>query len=180
MQKLIEQSQNYSLDPTKPPGWHVGASLTFDEDYGVIHDLLVHVLGVQKPRLDVSCLLEAADWHNPLSVSSFVLEGVFADIHAVPCKGLEFTRIGARIIGYNSIRVVNSALAMSKAYGFGLFGQMHIDVPGRTLPLELDFDLSKLGNAFHLAASLKVDWDHAFGVPNLTVSSHLARDASKY
>ncbi|KAI0258477.1 hypothetical protein BC834DRAFT_847332 [Gloeopeniophorella convolvens] len=165
----LEDVQNYSLDHTKPPGWHIGASLTFDQNYGAVHDLLVHILGVENPRLDISCLLGAADWHKPLSISSFVLEGVFADIHSVPCKGLAFTRVGVRIIGYNALAFVNGVMEMRNTYGFGVFGQLHIDVPGRTIPLELDFDVSQVGIIFQLFASLKADWEHAFGVPNLTL-----------
>ncbi|KAG5651476.1 hypothetical protein H0H81_008507 [Sphagnurus paluster] len=169
LQNVHVTYQNYSLDPTKPPGWCIGASMTFDQEYCIVHDLLGHVLGVENPRLDITCRLSAADWHKPLAVSSFVLEGVFADIHSVPCKGVAFTRVGVRLLGYNALMHHNGTMKMKKAYGFGVFGQLHLDVPGRTIPLELDFDMTQAGGLFQLYASLKADWDHAFGVPNLTL-----------
>lgn len=163
--------QNYSLDRSRAVGWHIGASITFDKSYGAIHDTLEYFIGINDPRLNISCNLGMGqDWHKLPSVSSFALEGVFSSMCVRPCDTLTFARIGARITGHNALEPLPMGTFMiKKVHGFGIFGKMHVAVPGRTIPLEMDFDVVQTGATFALSASLGLNWDNAFGIPNLTL-----------
>ncbi|KAG8697338.1 hypothetical protein FRC11_000097, partial [Ceratobasidium sp. 423] len=49
-------------------------------------------------------------------------------------------------------------------YGFGIFGQLNVEVPGSVTPLEFDFDLSEFGGLIQIVAQLNGDiWENAFG-----------------
>ncbi|QRW13457.1 hypothetical protein RhiLY_12456 [Ceratobasidium sp. AG-Ba] len=142
--------QNYSVDRTKAPGWHIGATIDFDK----------------------SCDLNTThDWHAPLTIPSFAIEGVFTETLIRPCTGLTLNRIGARIIGYDAFKLgPMGALKSEKAYSFGAFGRLNMNVPSRVVPLDFDFEVRQAHDSYILSAHLAHPWDHAFGIPSLILN----------
>jgi hypothetical protein len=111
-------------------------------------------------------------WNSPLSLRSFTLDGVFAGISINPCNGLTMTSIGVELFGFHATKYApDGSLTSSMDYGFGIFGTMHVDVPGSVTPIELGFEIRESGGDVSLSADMKTDWTDALGIKNLTVSS---------
>ncbi|KAJ7785143.1 hypothetical protein DFH07DRAFT_934976 [Mycena maculata] len=163
--------KNKLMNRKRQIGFNFDADIVFDESYGQVHDVLVRFLGVPDPRLHLHCGLGTGqDWHRPLWISSFVLEGVFPTIHASPWNGVVFTRIGARLIGFHVLRYSeDGSMKTAKEFGYSVFGKMHLTVPGSSTPLDLDFDISEVSGMVSLTATLDFDWEHAFGIKQLTL-----------
>ncbi|KZS92230.1 hypothetical protein SISNIDRAFT_455988 [Sistotremastrum niveocremeum HHB9708] len=161
--------QNLQLDKSKDVGLTVEADIIFDQSYGKIHDVLSKFLGVADPTLHVKCTFGIGqDWHKPLRMSSFALEGVFPNIQASPFSGITFTSIGARLIGFHCVSY-SSKKGSSKAYGYSLFGSMHLDIPNSAVPLALSYDISEMSDILTLSAEIDSPWENAFGVKSLTI-----------
>lgn len=111
-------------------------------------------------------------------MSGFCLEGV---LNFIPEQGSKLTgielgpdiklsQIGVRLLGVSSQELGLQA-KQKMAYGFGLFGTIHIAVSGSTVPLELDFEVTEMGDLVQIKAGLSgVIWQNAFG-SGLTVCS---------
>lgn len=160
------------LDLTKVVGFTLEADIIFDESYGKLHDVLTDFLGVPEPSLHLECGLPGPqDWHEPLDVSSFVLTGVFPDISLSLCEGASLTKVGARVIGYHVIRHDDEGDIHSEHdYGFGVFGNLHLLMPGSITPMDFEFDISSMAGTLTMTGELDAHWDHAFGISALTVS----------
>ncbi|KDQ13587.1 hypothetical protein BOTBODRAFT_175576 [Botryobasidium botryosum FD-172 SS1] len=163
--------QNILLDQTKDVGFNINAEVVIDESYGQIHDVLSKFLKVPDPSLLVHCGLGVGqDWHHPLSVSSLSLQGVFPNTQAEPISGVKFTSIGVRLIGSEATAdTPEGSKTSGKDFSYSVFGSMHLTVPGSSIPLDLDYDITEAGGAVSLSAQLSKDWEHAFGVPDLTL-----------
>ncbi|KDQ13580.1 hypothetical protein BOTBODRAFT_33588 [Botryobasidium botryosum FD-172 SS1] len=110
------------------------------------------------------------DWHYPLWMSSFSLQGVFPNIQVEPIKGNKFTSIGARLIGYHvTSHTPEGFMTSGKDFSYSVFGSMHLTVPGSSIPLGLNYDITEVGGVISLSAQLDMDWEHAFGIPDLTL-----------
>jgi hypothetical protein len=161
------------LDKGKLVGFTVEGTIVFDESYGAFHDVLANFLGFDQPALRVSCGLGGlTDWHAPLEISSFRLAGTFTDAKPKPpCESLQLRSVGASVTGYNaSVLDDEGRVKKSTSYMYGLFGTMHMMVPGSRIPLEMDFEAELSDGQLMLAASLEGAWNHAFGISCLTVS----------
>jgi hypothetical protein len=163
--------QNYEIDSKKGVGFNFDCDVVFDESCGKVHDVLATVLGVKEPSLHLHCGMgKMQGWWVPLSLSSFTLEGTFADVSVSPCKGLTMTSVGVKLFGFHVTKYApDGSLTSSMAYGFGVFGVMHVDVPGSDKAIELDFEIRESGADVSLFAVMKIDWTNALGVKNLTV-----------
>ena len=97
---------------------------------------------------------------------SFQLTGVFTDAKPKPpCDKFQLTSIGARLIWYHTVKPdLEENLVDGRAFGYALFGTIHLTVPGSAVPLEMAL------------ATLDGEWEHAFGVSQLTVSSCLPKE----
>ena len=160
--------QNYQFDTTKAIGWHFNADLVIDKACGALHDVLVQALGVDEPVLGVYVFLGTdGGWGKPLSLHSFTLEGIFAGIAVKPIDGVVLSKIGVRIFGIRTLKydpLPRSALE----YGFSVFGTMHLDVPGSTVPLNLEYAIQEFGGAVCLGASVDT-WKNPLGAKGLVV-----------
>lgn len=164
--------QNYQFDATKAVGWHFNADLVIDKACGALHDVLVQALGVEEPVLDVYVFLGAdGGWNKPPSLHSFTLEGVFAGIAVKPIDGVVLSKIGVRIFGIRTLKYdpeVRSALE----YGFSVFGTMNLDVPGSTVPLNLEYVIQESGGAIYLGAGIDT-WKNPLGAKGLVVRMNI-------
>ena len=161
------------VDPTKPKGLSCSASMAIDPSYGQLHEILNKVLGFDHPSLNISCHFQYAnDWHEMLEVPAFCLTGLFTDTQPqMLCKPIQISRVGASLSGITQSKVdKDRKLETEMAFVFSVFGSMHVSMPGCVVPLELDFCISEFGGAVTLQASLDGEWEHAFGVSQLTVS----------
>ncbi|KAJ8064931.1 hypothetical protein OCU04_007235 [Sclerotinia nivalis] len=154
--------QNMILDQTKVEGFTVEASIVFDESYGVVHDVLSKFLRFDNPSLRMSCgLQEPEEWHAPL------------EINAKPkpaCDKLQLTSVGLTMTGYDTESYdENGEEVRGLTYGFGIFGTMHLVVPGSILPLEIEFEIEEADDSVSLEATLEGKWEHAFGISCLTL-----------
>lgn len=165
-----------NLDRTKIVGLTLGAQINFTSSAGVIHDVLSTILGFEEPSLQVTCgFPDIDDWHQPLEINSFKLTGIFTDAQPKPsCKKLRLSSVGASLTGYKTVKFDENHddLVEGTAYGYELFGTMHVDMPSTALPLELEFKIAEVGGAVTLSAAMdpELGWESAFGVPNLVVS----------
>ncbi|KAF8305444.1 hypothetical protein DL93DRAFT_2160293 [Clavulina sp. PMI_390] len=165
--------QNMPLDLTKIIGFNMEADVIFDESFGKLHDVLADFLGVPEPRLHLQCGLDGPqNWHEPLSVSSFVLTGLFPEVSISPCEGVTLTQVGARVIGYSTLSYDRQGdLQTGTDYGFGVFGNLHISMPGSTTPMDFEFDISTMHGILTMTGELDAHWEHAFGIQALTLES---------
>lgn len=163
------------IDTAKIVGCTLEGRVDFDQS-GVIHDMLSKVLGFERPSLSISGgVATQFSWKAAPELTGFQLEGVFADAAPPkpPCQMITLSRLGARIIGFNSIKMAQDKEQSSIAFGFELFGGMNLQVPGCHLPLDLDFKLQEIGGSVSLSASLAGEWENPFGISNLKVSGSL-------
>ncbi|KAI9649435.1 hypothetical protein NHQ30_002011 [Ciborinia camelliae] len=164
--------QNMILDKTKSEGFTMEASIVFDESYGAVHDVLSNFLGFNDPTLRMSCVLQdIAEWHAPMEINSFRLSGTFTDSKPKPaCDKLQLTSVGLTMTGYDTASYnENGEEVRGLSYGFGLFGTMHLVVPGSILPLEMAFKIEEWEDCVSLGATLEGKWEHAFGISCLTL-----------
>ena len=171
-------SQNMHLDRSKSIGLTMEADIVFNSSYGQVHDVLTNFLGFTEPSLHVACGLRLVqDWHRPLWVPSFQLTGVFTDAKPKPlCDKLQLTSIGARLIGYHTVKPNQEGnLVDGRAFGYAFFGTVHLTVPGSSVPLEMAFEIEETAGSVSLQATLDGEWEHAFGVLQLTVSPCFAQ-----
>ncbi len=79
------------------------------------------------------------------------------------CPGVKITRIGIDIFGVGTT-TRGVAPKRSMKYGFGIFGELDIELPGSVTPAVFDFHISEFGGMANLGASIKGDlWENAFG-----------------
>jgi hypothetical protein len=186
------------IDTTKTVGCTLEARVDFDQS-GVVQEMLSKVLGFENPSLFISGgLATQFSWKTVPKLTGFQLEGLFTDSAPPkpPCQMITLSRLGARIIGFQSIEMgggkdKSSLGFMSKerdegkekssiAFGFEVFGGMNLQVPGCQLPLNLDFSLREIGGSVSLSASLIGKWENPFGISNLTVSIFLVNNSPFY
>ncbi|KAK4161616.1 hypothetical protein QBC43DRAFT_302785 [Cladorrhinum sp. PSN259] len=169
--------QNLSLDKTNIVRLTLSARIDFTPSAGEIHDVLSKVLAFNEPSLRVSCGLpgrQVNDWRGPLKIDSFRLTGVFTDNKPKPlCQNkLRLSRVGASLIGYKLLDFGNdNKVVRDRAYGYELFGTLHLDMPKCAAPLDMEFTIAKMGGTVTLSAAMDADsaWESAFGVPNLVL-----------
>ena len=156
------------------------AALLIDESYGKVHGALVNFFHIPDEFLSVRVragLGPKHSWDSLPEMSGFCLEGIldFAPKRRSNATGILLTKdiilsqIGIRLLGISSQELGLQAKQKMK-YGFGLFGTIFISVSGSTVPLELDFDVSEIGNLVQIKAGLTGGiWQNVFG-SGLTVS----------
>jgi hypothetical protein len=158
--------QSYQFDPTKPIGWSISADLVIDKSTGALYDIMNTTLGMQTPAVHVqmyiSPLSDASDWTAARSIDSFTLEGILPGMHA-SVGGMGLHDMGVRLIG--------SSISAHATYSINLFGILHLQVPGSTTPLELDFKIEELLGDITLSATNGDVWNGAFGIKGLRLNS---------
>ncbi|KAH9953596.1 hypothetical protein BGW80DRAFT_1468432 [Lactifluus volemus] len=170
------------FDPTQTIGWHLEAEIIIDKRYSKVHDVLVNFC--QIPNDSESLRLRACAalgtkhrWDTLPSMSSFCLEGV---LDLVPKQGLKasgirlgtLSQIGIRLLAISSQELGLKA-RQKMDYGFGVFGTIHIVVSGSTVPLQLEFDVTEMGDLVQIKADLRgALWQNVFG-SSLTLSNVL-------
>lgn len=85
------------------------------------------------------------------------------------CDGVSLTHVGVRLNG------VGSAVGFN--YEFGLFGELSLDVPGSTLPLLFDYEITECNGQASLNANLSGNlWKNAFGTGlSVSIKHHLTQ-----
>ncbi|KDQ14968.1 hypothetical protein BOTBODRAFT_174474 [Botryobasidium botryosum FD-172 SS1] len=165
--------QSAQFDRTKDVGLNLDAETTIDEAYGQLYGALSKFLKVPDLRLQVHCGFGGGqDWHHPLSISNFSLQGVFRDIQAEPVAGVKFTSIGARLVCSHATHAREDSTT-PEDFGYSVFGSMHLTIPGSTLPLDLVYDIYEAKGATVLSAHLETSWKDAFGISAWTLQ-HVA------
>ena len=156
------------VDPKKPIGFTIDTDVTFTPDHGHIYQVLTTFLKTTQLDLHLTCSLGIQDWHKPLSVSSFELEGIFTEFKTEPIlSGMSITSIGARLTGFHSITYgQDGRLSQGNVYDYSLFGTL---IWQPHFPQEVSFQISESSGDVSLAIGLKEEWIHAFGVSGLTV-----------
>ncbi|KAH9934494.1 uncharacterized protein BXZ73DRAFT_100684 [Epithele typhae] len=164
--------QDIVFDATKAPGWHVDVDLPINSDAGLLYDVLHTMLGIQEPTIHLHAGLGLSHgWNDTLTVHSFTLEGSLPGIAVNICDGLTLSSIGVQIMGVRRVIPGGVKPKTSMEYGFGVFGSFSLTVPGALVPLELDFQMQKIGDVLRLAAVLKTEtWDSPFGITGLKLS----------
>ena len=162
--------QNYAFDRTKSVGWHFNADWVIDSSCGLLYEVLRQALQVDKPVLSIHASFgEQQGWNAPLSLHSFILDGVFADLTISPISGLTLTSIGVRLLGIRGLSFTPEPHS-TLSFGFDVFGTMKLDVPGSVLPLDLDFEIGVMGSVVSLNAEISGGiWEDALGVKGLLV-----------
>jgi hypothetical protein len=174
---------NFS-EPSKPLGWSMTANITIGEKNGAVHRILSGILQVPQQSLKLRVLTALGlghSWAKLPSVSTFTVEGLLdltsalADDDAygvLPlCNGVTLSRVGLRLSGVRSM-TFGIGGKMTMAYGFAVFGDMHVETPASKSPLEFDFEISEFADMVQLVASLKGNiWQNAFGL-GLDVRPH--------
>lgn len=178
-----------SSDDTKPVGWYLEADIVIDEKYGKLHDVLTKTFKIPEDKLQHSFHMPLGTGHSwdfqPL-VSGFLLESIanVAPKGSDPSgtagstsidlgEGVTLSDIGIRLKGLGTYEL---GLGASKGmdFGYGVFGTLHLTVPGSIQPLALDFDIEDNDDTLELSAILQGDgWPNAFGT-GLTVGNHFA------
>lgn len=174
---VMATHQTATFDKTKLIGWTIEANLSIGKQTGGLYNTLTKVFGVT--NLTVHLIASLGDsgsqsWHKPISLYIFVLEGILPNARASPCSGLTLTQIGVRLLSTRPSPALT--VPSSLAFGFDVFGEMHLSVPHWELPLQLSFTATELDNVLRLNASLKGDtWRNALGIAGLDVSTLLFR-----
>ena len=65
-------------------------------------------------------------------------------------------------------------MSSGKEFGYELFGSMNFDVKGSSIPLDLKYKISVMGETLYLSADLTTDWTDALGIKSLTVRTLLS------
>ncbi|KAF8122693.1 hypothetical protein EV363DRAFT_1553609, partial [Boletus edulis] len=160
--------QNYAFDKTKSIGWHFNADWVIDSSCGLLYDILTKALQVSKPKLNIHASFgEQQRWSAPLSLHSFILEGVFPGLTVSPVSGLTLTSIGVRLLGIRGFSFTPEPHS-TLTFGFGVFGTMKLKVPGSVVPLNLDYEMGLTGRTVNLCAEISGSiWEDALGVKGL-------------
>jgi hypothetical protein len=170
LRDVIFTYQNCVFDPTKAIGWHVDGNFVIEPSCGALYDILRTVLNVQEPIVHVHAGLGLKQgWGKPLSVSSFIFDGLLPGIQLNICDGFTLTSIGIELLGIHRMERVPKPHSVIN-YGFALFGSFNIDLPGSVTPLELDYRIFEIGGYVHLSSDLGgEDWIEPLGIRGLRV-----------
>ncbi|KAG9104818.1 hypothetical protein FRC07_009693, partial [Ceratobasidium sp. 392] len=168
--------QNYQFVKTLPTGWTITADIPIDEKHGAIYSIFRNVLQIPEEGLQLQALASLGlghAWSSRLNVADFVVRGLLR-IDPSMVKGRDvpgirlhedviLTRIGLLVYGIGTSTLgIESKRSME--YGFKIFGDMHIKVPGSITPLDFDFEIGEFGGVAELEAAVKGDvWKNAFG-----------------
>ena len=161
------------IDSKKALGFTMDADVVFNKSHGQVHQVLTDFLGISDPTLHLSCALGVQDWHKPLSLSSFQLEGVFKAPKPSPAiQMMKVISVGVRLTGAHSV-VSNADGGTSPGKtcsSYSVFGELNLDF----LPTPVSFNISDCGGgSVSLNLILDGKWTHAFGISQLTVSFYL-------
>lgn len=157
------------IDDKKALGLSLEADIILKEEHGQVHDVLTKFLGISKPDVHLSCALGLLqDWHQPLSLSCFQLEGSLTDDSQAPAfDSMIIHRVGVRLTGYHGERYnPDRTLAVDKLYSYTFFGELTFP---KLVPLLLTFEISDYEGSVSFSLSFDGNWDKAFSIPNLTV-----------
>ncbi|KAG9096176.1 hypothetical protein FRC06_008959, partial [Ceratobasidium sp. 370] len=175
-QRVTLTYQNYPFVKTLPLGWTITADIPIDEKHGAIYNILCNVLQIPEDGLQLQALASLGlshSWSSRPNLANFVVRGLLKvktqkiEGQAVPGIRLHedvvLTRIGLLVYGVGTSTLgIESKRSME--YGFKIFGDMHIKVPGSVTPLELDFEIGEFGGVAELEASVKGGvWKNVFG-----------------
>lgn len=162
--------QNYAVDKTKQIGWHLNANWVIDPSCGILYNVLTAVLGVHHPVLSIHAWLgDQQKWTSPLSLHSFILEGVFPNLTISPFSGVQLMSIGVQLLGVRGYSLTPQPHS-TLSFGFGIFGTMKLQVPGSVMPLDLDYRIGVSGSTVNLSAEISGQiWANALGVKDLEV-----------
>ncbi|KAJ7776553.1 hypothetical protein DFH07DRAFT_980740 [Mycena maculata] len=162
--------QNCYFDSSKALGWHIDADLPIDPSTGVLYEALRTVLNVQEPTVHLHAGLGLnQNFSRPLSIASFTLDGSFTGVQVKICDGFTLMQIGLELLGLQRIESFPVPRTLID-YGFGIFGQFNIDVPGSTIPLQLSYKFIEVGGVLQLHADLDGEiWRDPLGVQGLTL-----------
>lgn len=171
---VVFYHQNYADDETLALGWHIMADWIIDSSCGALYDILTKVLGVTEPTIYLHAGLGySQDWKKPLSVHSFTLEGVLPGFKLSLVDHIHFASLGVRLLGIRGFETSPEPHS-TLSFGFGIFGELFLDVPGSVVPLHLNYEIGLLGKTIQVTATVVGDsWFDPFGIIGLKVSVRL-------
>ncbi|CCO30909.1 hypothetical protein BN14_04942 [Rhizoctonia solani AG-1 IB] len=182
MKDITITYQNYIFVNSCPVGWTISMDIEINEETGKLYDILSKVLNVSGDGLLLSASVSLGTGHSWTArpkISTFAVEGILKigpnqiaeyssdnnDMVGLQlCPNVVLSRVGILFYG---ISVPSLGLDSTEwtDYGFTVFGDMHIKVPGSIKPLELDFEIGEFEGAINLAAAVRGDiWKNAFGI----------------
>ncbi|KAI0643226.1 hypothetical protein C8Q79DRAFT_915601 [Trametes meyenii] len=172
--------QNYQFVQNMLPGWTITTELGVGEKSAELYRILHDVLGYSDANVQLQASVYLGlghSWTGRPQVPSFVVTGVLdvaSQINEVRqdttqpggvqlCAGVTLSRVGVSIYGV-SIPTFGLNSTEHTQYGFKVFGDMHVGVPGSVTPLDLDFEMTEFSGAVDLFATVKGGlWKNAFG-----------------
>ncbi|KAG8718276.1 hypothetical protein FRC09_012899 [Ceratobasidium sp. 395] len=176
-QNTIITYQNYRFNKTIPIGWVIEGDFVIDKRWGTLYDVLHDVLSISGDGLKLRILVWLGmghSWTSRPQLGAFSVQGML-QLHPNTigqmaregvklCNNITLTQIGVRVFGL-SVPTLGLDSKEEMEYGFKIFGDMHIKVPGSVTPLDLDFEIEEFGGTVGLEATVKGDvWKNAFGV----------------
>ncbi|KAJ7887625.1 hypothetical protein B0H14DRAFT_3856321 [Mycena olivaceomarginata] len=156
------------VDPDRPVRWSLAAEWRLDGT-GAIFQFMPNVLGLKHPptvTLEAQLSLGNGDisWTTRPKINSLILVGRLKDSALELFEHVALTEVGMRLITYERRDWKKSSVG----FGFTVFGTLDITIPKQSLPLKLNCEITKFGDAPSLYATLRGDiWMDAFGVEGL-------------
>jgi len=131
---------------------------------------------IDELKLYLHCALEdGQSWDQPLSLDSFLLEGVASGPLPVSTE-ISLAKIGLKLIGH-TVTSFGNLRQDTKEYtefSYRFFGTVVIDKPNWGSEVVLDFELTKLNACTYLSARATCEWRDLFDIKGLTVSDVIA------
>lgn len=148
------------------------ADIVIGANHGALYNVLHDACGIA--GLDVKVMASFGlghSWMKKPDISDFALRGIIQipndqkakDVGVALCPGVTITRIGLDIFGVGTT-TLGMAPKRSMKYGFGIYGELHVELPGSVTPSVFDFRITEFGGLARLHASIKGNvWENAFG-----------------
>lgn len=153
-------------------GLSISATISVNDSHQELHDLLIGLLGVDKPELALYCNIpKLPDWKTPLSPGSFTFTASLDPIAIRPFEALTITSLALSIHCYTGFAPDKDGQMLPKSmYTYTVRGSMDIKLPLSEKSVETHFSLTKSESVYRFAASFAMDWQDAFGFAGLNVS----------
>ncbi|KAJ9609487.1 hypothetical protein H2200_005814 [Cladophialophora chaetospira] len=155
----------------KESGTWLEGDVVFEGTLQPVADILKSVFNQSDPKLHVELFIGVnRNWTTIQMPGNFAISGLLPDISADFAGLVKFTSLGVTI-NFTTI-TIPSPYSKKRVISFSFFGRSLVTVPGSVVPLSMDFTISVDQNIIILNLTLRDDdWQNAFGIPGLTLSS---------
>ncbi len=132
------------------------ADVLIEAKHGALYNILRDACGITTLDVKVMASLGTGHcWMKKPDVSDFSIRGIIElptptkYNHGSLCSGVRITRVGIDLFGVG-ITTRGMAPKRSMKYGFGIFGELDIELPGSVTPAVFDFSISEFGGMANL------------------------------